>query len=169
MRMVIWELSSGGGLMSDFSLHFCQECSDSLQNYRSWGSILFLGRAVFSGLPEAYTGMQTEKPWSKEGWFWSWASQSERFLMFPGIHGWFSDEPSMPRGTLDIICLRGTFPAGFLPSLSNISIKTASKEISWENHNVDGTNPAGIVVLDRNNSKLAGDTFGGLGNTCRVV
>ena len=80
-----------------------------------------------------------------------------------------SDEPSMPRGTLDIICLWGTFPAGFLPSLSNISIKTASKEISWENHNVDGTNPAGIVVLDRNNSNLAGDTFGGLGNTCRVV
>ena len=33
------------------------------------GIYTFLGRTVFSGLTEACTGMQTEKPWSKEGWF----------------------------------------------------------------------------------------------------
>ena len=166
--MVIWKLSSGGVDVKFFAARL-----SGMLGFTS--KLQVLGIYTFSRescIHRAHWGLHGHANWKtleQGGLVWSWASQSERFLMFPGIHGWFSDEPSMPRGTLDIICLRGTFPAGFLPSLSNISIKTASKEISWENHNVDGTNPAGIVVLDRNNSKLAGDTFGGLGNTCRVV
>ena len=70
--------------MSDFSLHFCQECSDSLQNYRSWGSILFLKGAVFSVLTEASRVTQTGKRRSKEGWFCSRKSRSDWFLMFLG-------------------------------------------------------------------------------------
>ena len=118
-----------GGLMSYFSVQFCPQWSDALQNWRSWGSILFLKGAVFSVLTEASRVTQTGKRRSKEGWFCSRKSRSDWFLVFPGIQGQSSDEPRMPRGTWGMFWLWGTFPPGFLPSLFNIFIESASEEI----------------------------------------
>ena len=67
-----------GGLMSYFSVQFCPQWSDALQNWRSWGSILFLKGAVFSVLTEASRVTQTGKRRSKEGWFCSQKSRSMR-------------------------------------------------------------------------------------------